>query len=116
MTRKELFTRYFYLEPVEREILQDKQRGRSERQLAKAYRPEGYSYSKIVRLRKKLLKLFGRKSWDEIIYDALEMELIKPLPRYGWKRITKPSDFLVSTIELMETPEAGKSFDKKNRE
>jgi hypothetical protein len=114
-TKKVLLEIYFTAHPVERAILQDKARNMTEKAIAKKYLPFDYSYDKIKRLRREFFKLFGRKCWEEIIFEAIELGLIQKDPAVLLIVVEKATDYLVATIELMETAPYAKSHEQKRK-
>jgi hypothetical protein len=115
-TKRTLLLIYFKANPVELKILQDKSYGFTEKALAKKYKTDRYSIHKIRRLRIKLNRLFGRRSWNELIFEAQELGLIKKVPQLKIMLSDKPNDFLISTIDQMEDRESDKIYEQQQKE
>ena len=115
-SKKQLAEIYFSHNPTERDIAQQKENGKTEKELGKLFRAQGYSHSDIKRLRKYLMALLNADGWDDICRQLVIMGIIKPGKRQQYIFDEKPTQALIDAVDDLECEPDSDDVEKKNKQ
>jgi hypothetical protein len=100
--------------PLYLSMLQDKENGATESELAAKYK---CGVDNIQRIRKELIKLFGFKegTWEIICKEAVRLGLIIQNPKVKKTSCDKPSKYLLDKLEEIEDRKSDKQYKLQNK-